>query len=689
MMALAMAIGLSSVAIAAEVEVLRDGFDGATAGRLAGTTTFVEGRDDEALKLDGQASAIYDDPEFPREAGRIEVDICLHAKIEPRQDGKQWMLLTDVGASSAWRGATVIYWDRETADLRYGVYDGGWHWLTAEGVSWPVGEWRHLTFTYGPRGRTLEIEGDVVAQDDYADGLAPRGMHLGYVDGYSVAAPVLVDNFVVTAELVDALRVDRAVVCSRPDGLLDTVTIQWTAAEPARAALDLRTAVGEVVAPILAAKQVDPGMYTTVFAGADAASGDYEIRLTLERPEARVKVLRAALSVEGYLHFEPALNRMGEVFPIGVWYFWEQDSSHNGTHVDDEKAARDYYESTMADLARLGINTVMGCWTPRDHRTLLLDAAERHGIRVIVHLDEVNSLLWLPERLGKENFVPVFREAVDTARDHPATLGYYLVDEPSPTQENIANIKMARQLLQAIDPEHPGFSCLNTGWGETFPQVGYHVLLVDIYPVYSARLQGEVLDGYIAALDRASAVAGDSPLWVIPQCFGFGGPNPHGIPEPHEVSLMVWEAIAHGAKGIIYFIYQSTTGIQGEWLRGIVDERLQPMDHRYSEVRHLNSAIAALTDTLLQLRRIPNRGASAQEGIDVQAFAHADGTRYVCVVNQATGAAVDADLRFEPAQAEQITDVVDVATGERVGDGGGASVPLGPGEGKLLRIASP
>jgi len=687
MMALAVALGLCSAAPAVEVEVLRDGFDGATTGVLAGTVAFAESRDGEALKLGGRASALYEDPEFPREAGRIELDVCPHGAIEPRQDGKHWTLLTDVGASSAWRGATVIYWDRETADLRYGVYDGGWCWLTAEGVSWPVGEWRHLAFTYGPRGRTLEIDEEVVAQDDYADGIAPRVMHLGYVDGYSVAAPVLVDNLVVTTELVDALRVDRAVICPQPDGLLDTVQIDWTAAEPARAALDLCTAVGDVVAPILAAKQVDPGIYSTVFAGAEADSGDHEIRLTLERPEAPAKVLRAALSVERDLHFGPALSRMGEVFPTGVWYFWEQDSTHNGTHVDDEKAARAYYESTMADLASLGINTVMGCWTPRDHRPLLLDAAERYGIRVIVHLDEINSLLWLPERLGKENFVPVFRQAVDTARDHPATLGYYLVDEPAPTQENIANITMARQLLQALDPEHPGFSCLNTGWGETFPQVGYHVLLVDIYPVYWARLQGEVLDGYIAALDRASDVAGDSPLWVIPQCFGFGGPNPHGIPEPHEVSLMVWEAIAHGAKGIIYFIYQSTTDVQGEWLRGIVDEQLQPMDHRYDEARHLNRAIAAVADTLLQLRREPSKVASVQEGIDVQAFTHADGTLYLCVVNQATGTSVDADLQFEPAHAAQIADVVDVATGERVGGGAGASVPLGPGEGKLLRLA--
>ncbi|HJN16079.1 MAG TPA: beta-galactosidase, partial [Armatimonadota bacterium] len=383
----------------------------------------------------------------------------------------------------------------------------------------------------------------------------------------------------------------------------------------------------------------------------------------------------------------PQLGRMSEVFPIAAWYIWEHDCVYNRTHVDDEQAARDYYEWTMADLARLGTNTIMADWTPRDHRHLVLDAAERNDIGVIVHLDEVNDLLWSPASLRTENFVPTFRDAVDTAKDHPATLGYYMVDEPAPTPENIANTKMARQLLQALDPEHPGFSCLNWGWEETFPQVGCEVLLVDIYPVYWNRLEGEVLDGYIAALDRAHRAAGDSPLWLIPQCFGFGGSSPHGIPAPNEVSLMAWEGIAHGAKGIMYFLYQSTTDVQGEWLRGIVDERLQPMDHRYNEVRRLNAALAAVADTLLQLRRDPVQIASAQEGIDVQALTHSDGTPYLCVVNQATDASVDADLRFEPGHADQIANVVDVGSGQRLGGSAGATVPLGPGEGKLLRLA--
>jgi hypothetical protein len=190
----------------------------------------------------------------------------------------------------------------------------------------------------------------------------------------------------------------------------------------------------------------------------------------------------------------------------------------------------------------------------------------------------------------------------------------------------------------------------------------------------------------VAALDRARQAAGDGLLWVIPQCFGFGGPNPHGIPVPHEVSLMVWEAIAHGAKGIIYFIYQSTTNVQGEWLRGIVDENLQPMDHRYEEVRRLNAALSKVADVLLPLRWQPDALASSDPGVDVQSFRHPDGTSYLCVVNQDTHADVKAPLRFDPQYAGQIEGVEDVATGERLDSDGGVVVSLGPGEGKVLRL---
>jgi len=678
------AVGIASGAWAAGVPVLTESFDDYTVGRLESGAEFSPGRDGKALKLGPEARVVYPGVEFPRDKGRIELDLCPYSPIRVREDRKHWMLLSDVGAGAAWQGATVIYFDRDTAELGYGVFNGAWQWIWARGVDWEVGRWRQLSFTWGPEGRDLALDGVVVAHDDYAGGLDPRTMQIGYFDGYSVAAPVLVDNFAVIGDLVDSVRLERGVVCPAQDGLLDSVDVTWTVASPANAQIGLFRGDTEV-ARMLGPVEAEAGKRVTPFTAAGVPSGRYELRMTLSRAGG-TEVKTAALSVDSDLRWAAAPPRWDNTFPLGVWYFWEDDASYINRFTEDEQKAAAYYDETLADLASLGVDTVIANWTPRAHRMTMLDAAQRHGIRVIVHLDEVNGFIWSPEKLRTEDFVSTIRDAVATASNHPATAGYYLVDEPAPTPENIANIKLCRQLVEALDPEHPGFSCLNTGWEVIFPAVGYEVLLVDIYPVYSARLEGDVLRGYIGAVDRAYAAANGSTLWVIPQCFGFK-PRPGSIPAPNEVTLMCWEAIAHGARGLIHFIYQSTTGVQGEWLRGIVDEDLKPMDHRYEEVRRLHASIAPLRSTLLGLTRLPECPAVVGDGFDVQAFSDAAGKRYLVVVNQDTHAPQTAEISFTDAARPSIAAVEDVATGERLGDGNGARCTLEPGTGKLLRLA--
>ncbi len=68
-------VGLCSTATAtaAEVELLRDGFEGATSRRFVGTAALIQSRTGAALKLEGQARTIYAASKFPREAGCIEL----------------------------------------------------------------------------------------------------------------------------------------------------------------------------------------------------------------------------------------------------------------------------------------------------------------------------------------------------------------------------------------------------------------------------------------------------------------------------------------------------------------------------------------------------------------------------------------------------------------------------------------
>jgi|GEM_PF-1492850 len=665
------------------VQVMSDGFEEGTALRLEGGAQSAPGRDGRAAKLSGDGRIVLSDTECPTGAGRIEMDLCPTQAIPPRTDGRHWMLLTDVGAGSAWQGATVVYFDRDTAQLRYGVFDSGWHWLDATGVEWTPGQWRQVAFTWGAKGRCLEVDGRVVAQDRYAAGIHPRRLQLGYFDGYSEAAPVLVDNLRIEGECTDAVGADSRVICPREDGLLDQVQVRWTLVSEATAEIGLYAGEREV-ARIHGPQTMAAGRHAGAFSGAKVPSGEYELRLTARRADGRVQVATAALAVDQELSWAPAPNATQDWFPLGVWYFWELDASYISRFVEDEARAAAFYEATLADLQGLGVDTVIANWTPRPHRRLLLDTAQRHGVRVIVHLDEVNSFIWDPQKFAKDDCVAAFRSAIAEVSGHPATAGYYLVDEPAPTEQNIANIRRCRRIVEALDPAHPGFSCLNTGWDVLFPQVGYPVLLVDIYPLYSAHLSGDTLRGYLGALDAAHAAAAGAPLWLIPQNFGFK-PRPESIPGPNEVTLLCWEALARGAKGLIHFIYQSTTEIQGERLAGIVADDLKPMDHRYAETKALHQALVPLRQTLLGLTRQGTSIATAGDGFDVQTFTDRGGTRYLIVVNQDLTQVRTAQVHFAEGVAG-VKAVTHVGTGAAVGDAGGAAVSLAPGTGALLRL---
>lgn len=665
------------------VQVRSDDFEGRASVSLEGGAERVLGRDGQAVKLTGEGRLVLTETECPAGAGQIALDLCPTQVIPARTDGRHWMLLTDVGANSAWQGATVIYFDRDTAQLRYGVFDDGWHWLDATGIEWTPGQWRRVAFSWGPAGRRLEVDGSVVAQDTYAGGIHSRRLQLGYFDGYSEAAPVLVDNLCIEGEGTDAVSTDSRVVCPQADGLLDQVQVRWTLVREATAEIGLYAGEREV-ARIYGPQTTAVGRQATPFDGTQAPSGNYELRLTARRADGQVRIATAALTVDRELKWAPARSAVQEWFPLGVWYFWELDASYINQFMADEARAVAFYEATLADLQDLGVDTVIANWTPRAHRKLLLDTAQRHGIRVIVHLDEVNSFIWSPQRFASEDCVAAFRQAVAEVSGHPATAGYYLVDEPAPTAENIANIRLCRRIVEALDPAHPGFSCLNTGWDVIFAQVGYQVLLVDIYPLYSADLRGDTLQGYLGALDAAHAAAAGAPLWLIPQNFGFK-PRPESIPGPNQVTLLCWEAIARGAKGLIHFIYQSTTEIQGERLAGIVADDLKPLDHRHAETKALHQALAPLRQTLLGLTRQARSIAAADAGFDVQTFVDRAGAQFMVVVNQDLEETRTVQVRFadDVPKAKAVTNV---ASGAVVGDGSGAALSLAPGSGALLRL---
>jgi len=364
-----------------------------------------------------------------------------------------------------------------------------------------------------------------------------------------------------------------------------------------------------------------------------------------------------------------AVAGVKDFFPTGVWYFWEDDASYINRHVDDPARARDYYESTMLDLANHHVSLIIANWTPRDHRMMMLEAARKKGIKVIVHLDEANTIIAGTEPLDSPKVLDTLRGAVAGIKDHPAVLGYYLVDEPGNSPEVAQRIAAVKKLVETLDPKHPGFSCLLGGYEDLLKIVDYRVLLIDIYPI-GVNWSGD-FSGYISELERGHQNAGDRPLWVIPQAFG--KENAWKIPTSAEVRAQVWQAIACGARGIVYFIYQSTTGIQGEWLKGMVGMDLKPMDDRLEDIGKINSDIATLSPLLLTLKRTDDK-LDLPATVLAHTFTDPTGSRYVILANRSAARPIYFKSPFPLA--------TDVLTGAKITSG----ISLEPGAGKVLKI---
>lgn len=241
-------------------------------------------------------------------------------------------------------------------------------------------------------------------------------------------------------------------------------------------------------------------------------------------------------------------------------------------------------------------------------------------------------------------------------------------------------------------------------------------LLVNYYPFqldvprggqarYPTGLQG-ALDSLVTLYGQAREVAAgaDIPLWALVQTHSWSNLR---NPSPEEIRVQVNLALAHGVTGIYYFMYTSHTNDDGRPdIQGLVDGNYR-ITSKWKEVQALNRMLGELDDTLLQLTSdavFPGTApASFVQRLSDPAdyhlgtFTHADGTRYLMVVNRrcqpwprrprVLTVELDPSELNGPAWSYLVEDL---HTREMAATSNGVSpsfsVSLRPGEGKLFRI---
>ena len=255
---------------------------------------------------------------------------------------------------------------------------------------------------------------------------------------------------------------------------------------------------------------------------------------------------------------------------------WVRIESNNVCYVDDEPFfplgmymvtwafEKEQVLECVRNLAAAGFNAAhLGCKDFGDFREIL-DEAESLGIKVIVE--------------GLRDM-----ETVERFKDHPAILAWNPGDEPDGGGVPASEVRRRIDVIKGIDPNRVTYTtlCIPDQYSTYAPVT--EVFSLDPYPVHKGNHNlpsvGECVD-----LAR-DAVLQSKPLWVVPQCFG--GYSAWDVPSPAEERCMTYQALIHGANGLVYYTYN--------------DGKFDVLEHPelWAEMKKLVAEVKALSPVLL------------------------------------------------------------------------------------------
>jgi hypothetical protein len=385
-------------------------------------------------------------------------------------------------------------------------------------------------------------------------------------------------------------------------------------------------------------------------------------------------------------------------FPLGVWYEGGVGEFRTNLIPEDPNSARPLYEANFKDIADHGLSVVVAPnSTPPHHRTLL-DAAQRHGLKVILELGreggELGSWIRGTDPYSKEAMLKVLNEKLAPIAEHPALFRVQLLDEP--WKEIFGRYGQVADEVRGFAPSKPPFCCIieADNVGEFLRKTESDVVAFDCYPIGASTPIGDR-----AALSRFEAVAAKAAVsaaeyradaWAVIQCHAIT--NVHRFPTPAEVRCMTHLALAAGCKGIFWFLYQT------EWLdkgRGIVMEGLTDWEYRersnWREIRDLTSRIRKIAPILSRLRPLDMRGALLATGAAAYCLTDHKGAYYGYLVNRDTLKGITVKARLNANLFGDRAAVFSEPGGQKVAlterdFGLEFTLNLVPGDGALFRI---
>jgi len=236
-----------------------------------------------------------------------------------------------------------------------------------------------------------------------------------------------------------------------------------------------------------------------------------------------------------------------------------------------------------------------------------MDEADRRGLKVLIEYSEL-------VRNQRQMFTDI-AALTSALRFNPATLAYYLVDEPGAGVSE-DDMREGYYAIKAADRLHPVFVLEVTA---SFFEL--HSRWTDIFSTDPYVIGSHVDD--IAGVGRATrqalaATRYSKPVWTAIQAHRLppaGSTNRWPIPD--ELRAMSYLALNHGAKGLIFYAYGDSVDGWGSGFRfnqelmdffPMLNRELAEMGPRYLSDRSYGAAWASTDADGLDVRLIGSNG---------------------------------------------------------------------------------
>jgi glycosyltransferase involved in cell wall biosynthesis len=221
----------------------------------------------------------------------------------------------------------------------------------------------------------------------------------------------------------------------------------------------------------------------------------------------------------------------------------------------DEFPAADVVERDFETMRANGVNAVRTYTAPPPR---VLDAAERHGLRVLVGLAAERSIGYLNDARGSRRIEDAVGRNTAVCAGHPAVLGYAVGNEiPAPVVRWFGRRRIERLLARLVDAVQREDSVALVTYAN-YPSTEYLQLPFLDFLAFNVYLEDvAALDAYVA---RLQLIAGDRPLVMTE--LGLDSVRHGEDTQARSVANQVRTAYAAGCAGA--FVYSWTD----EWHRG-------------------------------------------------------------------------------------------------------------------------